>query len=271
MLNAVKSRRPEADEKCIAPGVDGSALRGIVIVLERLDIRTAAPTRPASPAAGVVRVRSDRGFTLIELLIAMTMFAVVMLAVLAMFDSASRAGSNESERNTAISEETTGLSRMVGEIRQAYHIIGPTSASSSDWIDFLIRTPLGSSSQADYRVIYNCKVADPTSGKFNACWRYQSLYSPSTGLGGAVAGVPPPGASSSVVVPRVINRTASDPNDYVFTGLTSPQGTTYGPTYGAATIRTPSAGNNTAFKYDNYTHDVVLSDSFYIRQLDFGR
>lgn len=239
-------------------------------MLERLDIRTAAPTRPASPVTGVVPIRSDGGFTVVEFLVAMSMFAVVLLAVLAMFDSASRAGYNESERNTAISEETTGLDRMVGEIRRAYHINGPTSASSSDWIDFLIRAPLSGGSQADYRVIYNCKVADPTNSSFNACWRYQSSWSPSGG-GSITPGVPPSGASSSMVVPRVINRTSSDPTDYVFTGLTSPQGTTYGPTYGTATIRTPSAGQNTAFKYDNYTHDVVLGDAFYIRQLDFGR
>jgi hypothetical protein len=198
----------------------------------------------------------------------MTMFSVVMLATLALFDAASRSASNETERSTAISEATTGFDRMVGEIDRAYQVNGPASGTEkSDWIDFLVRP----SSTSDYRIIYNCKVADPKKPSYNACVRYQTAYAPATGLTTA-AGVVPAGASSSVVISRVINRTASDPSGYVFAHLESHQATAYGPTYGTVTIRTPGRGEGSAATgAATYTYDVVLRDSFYIRQLDFGR
>src|SRR6202040_1499632 len=107
------------------------------------------------------------------------------------FDAASRSANNDAERNTAISEATTGLDRMLGEIRTAYQVNGPTSGSESDWIDFLTRP----GAAPDYRIIYNCNVADPKNAKYDACIRYQKSYAPSIGLTSS-AGVVPAGATS---------------------------------------------------------------------------
>jgi prepilin-type N-terminal cleavage/methylation domain-containing protein len=212
-------------------------------------------------------VPGDAGLTLVELLVSMSILAVVMAATFGLLEAASRSANNETERNTAISEATTGFDRMVGDIRLAYQVNGPTSGTKSDWLDFLIRP----GAKSEYRIIYNCKVADPKNASYNACVRYQTTYAPATGLT-TEAGVVPGGASKQVVVSRVINRTAGDPSDYVFESLSSPQETGHGPTYGTVKINTPSRGEAPAVTGSgSYNHDLVLTDSFYIRQLDFGR
>jgi prepilin-type N-terminal cleavage/methylation domain-containing protein len=212
-------------------------------------------------------VSDETGLTLVELLVSMSILAVVMAATFGLLDAAGRSANNETERNTAISEATTGFDRMVGEIRLAYQVNGPRSETKSDWLDFLIRPGANS----EYRIIYNCKVADPKNASYYACVRYQKAYAPATGLTTS-AGVVPSGASSSVVISRVLNHTASDPTDYVFENLSSPQGTAYGPTYGTVKIDTPSRGEAPAVTGSgSYNHDLTFDDSFYIRQLDFGR
>jgi type II secretory pathway pseudopilin PulG len=230
------------------------------------------PARRPRARRRVAALRDEAGYTLIELLIAMSMFMVVLAAVMALWDTASNAGYNEGERNTALAEETTGLDRMVRDLRQAYHINGPAAGQKSDWIDILERTTLGAAAQHDYRVIYDCSKTDPSNSAFHACYRYQSLWGPGMTL---TAGVPPAaGVTSTIVVPRLLNGMACSgavSTDCIFTNLTNPQGSTYGPTYATLTIRTASRGERQPFKSSNYNHDVVLSESVYMRQLDFGR
>ena len=208
----------------------------------------------------------ETGFTLIELLVAISIFAVVLVAVFALLDFATRSASSEIERDASIAEVGGGLSRMVTEIRDAYQINGPTGTETSDWIDFLIRP--GASS--DYRVIYNCNKPDPRNSALNACIRYQVAYAPSVGLTSA-AGTVPSGATSLAVVPRVINRTSSDASDYVFTHLTEVQKNGHGDTYGNVTVHTPGRGEGSSSTIGIYKYALTLTDSFYLRQLDFGR
>lgn len=201
----------------------------------------------------------------------MVMFAVVLGAVLTLWDTASNAGYNEGERNIALAEETTGMDRMARDLRQAFQLNGPTSSATSDWIDIVVRNQIGSGGQADYRVIYDCSQTDPSDSTFKACIRYQSNWTPGQTVPPGQLGKAPNGATSAVVVPRVLQGTSADPNDHVFSGLTNPQGSAFGPTYGQITIRTDSRGERHPFLGSNYNHDVVLSESFYLRQLDFGR
>lgn len=201
----------------------------------------------------------------------MSMFAVVLTAVMALWDTASNAGYNEAERDTALSEETAGLDRMVNDLRQAFQINGPAAGTASDWIDIVVRGQVGTGPQLDYRIIYDCSKTDPTNSALRACYRYQSVWTPGTPSSAITPGTPPNGAASRVVVGQVLNETASDPRDPVFGALTDPQGSSVGPTFGTITIRTPSRGQRQAFKNSNYRHDVQLSESFYMRQLDFGR
>jgi hypothetical protein len=72
--------------------------------------------------------------------------------------------------------------------------------------------------------------------------------------------------TSAIVVKRLIDGTTAHP---VFTNLSTPSGSGSEITFGDVTVDTPSAGERAATS--NYLHQVVLNNSFYIRQLDFGR
>lgn len=208
------------------------------------------------------RLADARGYTLVELLIAMSMFAVVLAAVMTLFDVASNDAYNEQERNISLLQQSAGVDRMARELREAYQVIGPTSATSSSYMDFLARVVSGGT-QTDEHIIYDCSQPDPTTTGLKECVRYVSSNLTSTG-----AGTPPTGATSSVVVSRLLNGSSSDPNDPVFQSLSTPSSSGTRPTYGQIVIRTPSKGTRTQ---SNYTHQVVLNESFYMRQLDYGR
>ena len=157
-------------------------------------MQSKAPRRTKRAPRACGRRRSfahDAGFTLVEILIAASLFSVVALATLALFDFANRRANIEIGRDTAVSETSAGLNQMLGEIRNAYQINGPAT-ETSDWIDFLIRP----SATTNYRVIYNCNVSDPKNSGYNACFRYRVSYSPSAGLTTA-AGTVPSGAEKS--------------------------------------------------------------------------
>lgn len=215
---------------------------------------------------GATRVKSDQtGFTLIELLVSMSMFIIVLAAVLTTFDAISRDSANETERNIALTEATTGVAGMVQMIDQAYHVNGPTSVTSSDWIDVQVRLPANvtaSNPKGDTRVLYNCGYSDPSSG-YRDCVRYEVAGSCGSGC---TAGTAPAGASGWVVVKRVINGTSSSS---VFTNLATPSGSGSEITFGDVTIDTPAAGERATVS--TYKHQVVLSNAFYIRQLDFAQ
>lgn len=232
----------------------------------------------ARPSRRAASHRGEAGYTLIELLVAMSMFAIVLAAVMTLWDTASNAGYNEGERNSALAEQTTGLDRMVRDLRQAFQINGPKSpTTSSDWIDIVDRATVNGTAQQDYRIIYDCSKTDPSNSALHACYRYQSAWTP--GMTFTPGQVPATGVTSTLVIPRLANgmacpapvTTPPTPTDCIFTNMTNPQGSTYGPTYVTLTIRSASRGERQAFNSSNYNHDVVLSESIYMRQLDFGR
>ena len=235
------------------------------------DVHPASHGQPQSRHGS--RRSGEAGFTLVELLVSMSMFAVVLMAIMALWDTASNAGYNESERNTALSEDTSGLDRMVNDLRQAYHVNGPSEGQRSDWMDILERMPVGTGAQGDYRVIYDCSKTDPTNSALHACYRYVSAW---TNPGGTAAspGVPPANATATLVIPRLTNGTScsgTSTTDCIFTNLTNSTGSTsLPPTTATITIRTNSRGERQPFKSSNYNHDVVLGETVYMRQLDFG-
>lgn len=209
------------------------------------------------------RLADAHGYTLIELLVAMSIFAVVVGAVMTMFDVASNDAYNEQERNVSLLEESAGVDRMARELREAYQVIGPTSATSSTYMDFLARL-VSNGVEADRRIIYDCSKADPTATGLKECVRYISP----TVTGAMTPGSPPTDAKSGVVVSRLLNGSSSDPNEAVFQGLSTPSSSGSRPTYGQIVVKTPGKGSRTQ---SSYHHQVVLDESFYMRQLDYGR
>ncbi len=184
---------------------------------------------------------------------AMSMFAVVLGSVLALLDVTSKGAANDQERSTAINEDTGALQLMIRELRQARSVVGPTSGSTSNYMDVLVRT-----AGVNRRVLYRCDVAGAATG-LQRCMRYEFPAGSS-----AAPGTFPVGAQSRVAIDRLINGTAADP---VFSDLSSPAGAASRPSYGQATIKTPGRGERTT----GYRHQVVLTDAFHVRNLDLAR
>jgi len=212
-----------------------------------------AHRRRARPAL----VGHSEGFTLIELLVALVLASVVLLGVMAALDFSVKSSANENARNDALSVETTAVARMVSDLRNAYQVNAPIGSSTSSYMDVLVRTP----GVGPQRLFYNCTYKDPASGLYD-CARYVSSAT------GFTAGTIPGGVTPSIIVPRVLNETASDPGDPVFSHLSTPSSSGKQPTFGTITVHTPSKGElSTGY----YTHQVVISNDFYLRQLDYGK
>ncbi len=204
--------------------------------------------------------RSRAGFTLIEALVAMSMFVVVLFAVFAAAEFATKASSNETERNAALSEVTTGTARLVAELRRAYTIVYPEGSThtTATEIDFYEHLAAGAGNQ---QVLIKCNYK-PTGATYYECVRYQ--YPTSTAF---AAGTAPTGITAEVMVPRVLNETSADASDPAFKSLSYPSGSAF-PTYGEIVIHTPSKGGQSN---SNYAHQVEIKNSFFIRDLEFGK
>jgi prepilin-type N-terminal cleavage/methylation domain-containing protein len=203
-------------------------------------------------------VRGRAGFTLVEALIALAMFSVVMLAVFAAADFTSKTAANVNERNLAVSEATTGVARMVADMRRAYQVNYPASPTKEASImDLDVRVPGGGVK----RVFYNCAYKE--SATYNECVRYEST------VVGITAGTPPAGVAAVPIIRRVINETAADKPDPVFQKLAVAGDVKTGtePTYGEIVLHITGKGEVST---SNYKHQLQLNDSFYLPNLDFG-
>ena len=205
------------------------------------------------------RARADAGFTLIELLVAAAVLAVVLTAVLSLLDRSNVTAANDAERNVSLNEETNALHRMTQELRQAYQVLYPTSGATTNKFDMLVRLTRNGTS-TELRVIYDCSNTVLSTG-MQQCVRYEG---PASNL--STPGTPPAGFSQQVVVPRLLNGTASDP---VFSGLTNPNDSNWatdgnGPSYTQVTIKTPSKGERTI----GSASTIQLNDSVYMPNTD---
>jgi prepilin-type N-terminal cleavage/methylation domain-containing protein len=208
----------------------------------------------------------ERGFSLVEMLVTASMLVLILTATLGLFSSSSRIGQSDLARDQALNDQTAAFSRMVNEIRQAYAINCPsggcTSAATSTSIDFDERV-YESGAQADRRVAYNCGVAQPgVTGQYE-CVRYEAAATDTTDA------VPLSSNCSTCTSTVVIQNVVNTP---VFSGLTT--GTSGSGTVrwvsGQATIYTPANGALSS-KVSPYKHDIILSQSFSMPQLQFGQ
>jgi len=93
------------------------------------------------------RLADEAGMTLVELLVVAVLLTVVLGATLSPFEFAQRQTPKNVEYAAAISEASTGLQRMIREIRQAYRI----NSTSSNSVDF--NAVINSS---DHNIRYEC-------------------------------------------------------------------------------------------------------------------
>ena len=227
-------------------------------------VRRIALARRIAPGCHV-RIRADSGMTLVEMLMAAFMALVVMVGLFGFLDGVTRTSARDQERGTALVEETAGIHRMTQELGEAYQLRGPTVTGTSNYIEVNAWLTKPSSTQQKERVVFDCEIASSVSGE-RQCVRYETATTDNTAYASLATDA---GAKATVTIPRVLNGTISAP---VFT-LESPSKTGGGrPTYGSVSIETPSAGERAGYvNTKNYSYSITLSDSFYMRNLDFAQ
>jgi hypothetical protein len=242
-----------------------SSFRSSNQIRKRDDWGTGAELADRRPSAVLRRWRGrlgdQSGSTLVEVIAALAVFGFVLTAVLIADQVAYRDSANDTERSISLTTAANGVAGMVQLLDQAYHVNGPSSGTTSNWIDVEVRIPQGRTS-SDMRVLFNCAVADAISG-YRDCVRYEIAGTCGTGC---TPGTAPTGSSGVTVVSELINGTSGSP---VFTNLSTPSGSGSEITFGDVTVDVPSAGARVG--HSSYLHQVVINNSFYLRNLDFGQ
>jgi prepilin-type N-terminal cleavage/methylation domain-containing protein len=172
-------------------------------------------TTPVSSA------RSQDGFTLVELLVVMAMLPIVVTALLLPVEFGQRETPKTVEYTKAVSDATTGLQRMMQEIRQAYKI----DLSSEYAIEFNAVI-----NDADVLIYYKCDEPFPTNIGNKFASEYTRCLRTSAATGASLPAVP----NGAVVIDRLLNRHEGKP---VFTFNNAIY-----PTYVQARIRVPARG-----------------------------
>ncbi len=186
---------------------------------------------------------------LAEVLVSTAVFAVVLVGTLALLDVGAKIAPQDQEERHAIREAQGGLERMVGELRQAYRVVG-TSPSSMRVLVRIKKDDPGTTaveSHVNRTVEYDCGVA--VTGR---CVRREA----------PVGQVLP--SSGEVVIDRVLNseHDATDSSDRpVFSFEQASDEVT--PTYVKVRIVVPASGERTI----GAEHDIVLEDGFFSRNL----
>jgi type II secretory pathway pseudopilin PulG len=215
-------------------------------------------TAPLPRLAG--RVGSSRadqgGFSLIETLVATSMFLVIMLATLSLFDTSQKTASSDLARSAAVRDASASLQAMDHELRGAYEVVGPLitakaslSTATSNYLDVYVRNNTG-----HYRVLYDCTIASPTLAGARACTRY-------IGLTGAADTVPG-GTKGAAIVDHLLNGTSGEP---VFT-LTYPAGATR-PDYASVVIKVPAKSERAV----GDPSTIELTDGVYMSALNLAQ
>jgi len=181
--------------------------------------------------------REESGWTLIELTISSMLLLVILVAVLALLDSANKLAPADSERAHDLREAQVGVYGMTRELRQAYSLVSNSSYTieAHVWVN-----------GADHDVTYDCTGNSSADTNLGQCIRYETT-----------AGVRGP---STVVIDRLVNKPGSGMAP-VFSYRTNSTGKT---TYGSAHVEVPAKGARvTGAKYR-----IALDDAFYMRNLN---
>lgn len=222
-----------------------------------------------SSAGGRARWRllaDEGGFSLTEMLVTAAMLVVILTAVMGLFSSSNRIGQSDLARDQALNDQTVGFSRMVNEIRQAYQVNCPSagcgSNATSTSIDFDERI-YESGVQKDRRVAYNCGAVQPGVAGQYECVRYETAATDTTDA------VPLSSSCTTCTATIVIQNIV---NTNVFSGLTTGTSGSGAVRWasGTATIDSPANGALSSH-VSPFKHDIVLSQSFSMPQLQFGQ
>ncbi len=181
-------------------------------------------------------IREERGAVLVEVLVVALLLVVVTSGSLVMLEGAQREAPREQARADAVKSAQVQLDRMTRELRQAVRV----HASSYNYVDFDVQ-----SGGQTRRVMYDCRGAG-NDARYRGCVRREA--------DGGSWGI------DEVIVDRLLNGT-DDEAGRVFTADHP-----LVPRFIEVRIRVPASGE----LRKGYSHDVVLNDGTYLRNLDLG-
>jgi Tfp pilus assembly protein PilW len=188
------------------------------------------------PSRGRPRgIRSEAGYTLIELLVASAAAITLLGATLSLLESSQQVQARDTEWALTLEEGRAGLARMTRDIRQASKV--ETQAAGA--IDFF-----ASVGGVSWQIKYECGVAQ-TGTKYDECVRFAAEGSkslPSTG---------------TPVIRDVVNGTTV----FSYSPSSSPN---------VVTLKVELAAQGTLHQAGSsgYTHNTVLEDAAFMRNLD---
>ncbi len=189
-----------------------------------------------------LRARSEAGFTLIETLVAAALSIVVLGAVVSALETSQRMQARDAEWALTVQEGRVGLSKMLGEIRQAYSL----KATTANSIDFY--ATLGGVKQEVY---YECDIVQSGSS-YHECVRLA-----------VEAGKSLPALSTGTPVLRNVLNPASV---FSYSDALVPSASDIV----TAKIELPAAGTLKLAGAAAYSHHIVLTNDAYIRNLNLG-
>jgi prepilin-type N-terminal cleavage/methylation domain-containing protein len=203
---------------------------------------------------GILRAREESGFTLIEVLFVSLLLAVVVIPIFNSLDFASTRAPQTVEYANAISDGTTGLQRMMQEIRQAYEIVntnGDANTGVGSEIDFYATI-----NDQNLEIEYDCNQPYPTNTGNPFASSYHRCLRVSAAKGTALPAI----STGAVVIDRVLN-----PSLFTFDGASG------GPnpvnvTYVKAAVQVPARGPLTK----GLAHSITLDDGTSIPNLQNG-
>ena len=215
--------------------------------------------------------KGESGFTIVEMLVAIVIALVAMAGFLAFLEAITRSSANDQERNVSLVEQTAAIHRIAQELGETYKVNEPakveeaTKAIETNYIDvYAWLTPTGSSQQKR-RLVVNCEEATSIPNE-QKCVTYETATTDATPRENMKTDK---SAKKRIDILRLDDGTKTAK---VFK-LTDPSGTGNGrPTYGQITVETPASGERVTVKNTHlYSYQVLLKDSFYMRNLDFGQ
>jgi prepilin-type N-terminal cleavage/methylation domain-containing protein len=151
-----------------------------------------------------LRARAEGGFTLVEVLVVSVLLAVVTIPIFNALDFSQQAVPKNVEYAHAIADATSGLQRMMQEIRQAYKISstnGDATTGVGSYIDFFaVLNDQNNEVRYDCSQPYPSGTGNPNASSYRRCVR---VSCPSSGVG--VACTLPSFSTGAVVIDRVLN------------------------------------------------------------------
>src|SRR3954470_21252662 len=143
---------------------------------------------------------SEDGVTLIELLVALTIFMVVLGAVLGVLTAASRGVNDDAVRTQSAIDAQTGIARMVRELRGAYRV----SKMSGTLLEFDARI-----NGQPFFIQYDCGVATPNDPNNVYAQYYRRCVRKTAVITDVSADDPALPANGTIIVDRICPGTAA--------------------------------------------------------------